>query len=91
MPLTKIVKIYPTEEQIDVLWTISDFCRRAYNIAHEERDRLYKDEHKTPSAYDQQKWFTQYKKEYSLKMKEKLKILKQILPNDLCNYIMEWC
>jgi len=33
----------------------------------------------------------QYEKEYSSKMIEKLNMLKQILPNDLCTYIMEWC
>jgi len=64
MHLAKTIKIHPTQEQINVLWTISDFCRKIYNLAHEERDYCYQNKLKMPSCYDQQKSVTQYKKDH---------------------------
>jgi putative transposase len=42
MQLTQKIKIYPTKEQEDVLWILSEKCRLLYNFALEHRDDVYK-------------------------------------------------
>ena len=37
MHLTAKVKIYPTEEQLNVLWELSDKCCSLYSLALAER------------------------------------------------------
>ena len=37
MHLTAKVKIYPTEEQKDILWKLWDQCKILYNLALAER------------------------------------------------------
>src|SRR5659263_239490 len=39
MQLTERVRIYPTPEQEDVLWYLSERCRLIYNFALAERER----------------------------------------------------
>ncbi len=53
MQLTQKIRIYPTIEQEDVLWILSEKCRLLYNFALEHRSDIYK---KTGASmtYDQQ-------------------------------------
>nr|WP_229391053.1 helix-turn-helix domain-containing protein [Methanosarcina sp. DH2] len=47
MHLTKKIKINPTEEQVDVLWQLSEQCRRLYNSALAERKEAWETEQKS--------------------------------------------
>lgn len=47
------IKINPTEEQVDVLWTISEYCRRIYNLARSEKEYCWKNKIKSPGRNDQ--------------------------------------
>lgn len=42
MQLTTKIKIEPTQDQIDVLWKLSERCRLIYNFALAERREVYK-------------------------------------------------
>ncbi len=42
MHLTAKVKIYPTNEQTDVLWKLSDQCKSLYNLALSDRKESWK-------------------------------------------------
>jgi putative transposase len=53
MHLTKKVKIYPTEQQLDILWKLSDQCTFLYNQALEERKRIWSTE-KRSVKYEEQ-------------------------------------
>ena len=44
MQLTKKVRIYPTEEQINVLWELSEKCRVIYNLALADRKDAWHNE-----------------------------------------------
>ncbi|WP_082088097.1 MULTISPECIES: helix-turn-helix domain-containing protein [unclassified Methanosarcina] len=41
MHLTKKIKINPTEEQVDVLWQLSEQCRCLYNFVLAERKKRF--------------------------------------------------
>jgi len=41
MQLTKVQRIYPTEEQVDVLWKISEKLRLLYNLALNDRQQVW--------------------------------------------------
>lgn len=42
MQLTQKIKIYPTKEQEEILWILSEKCRLLYNFALGHRDDVYK-------------------------------------------------
>ncbi len=72
MHLVKKVKIHPTEEQVDVLWTLSELCRNLYNFALAERKESWKTGKKSIGYVEQQnklpelkERFPEYKKVYS--------------------------
>jgi putative transposase len=54
MYLTKKIKINPTEEQVDVLWQLSEQCRRLYNYALTERKDAWKTEQRSVKYVEQQ-------------------------------------
>ena len=62
MQLTKKVRIYPTPEQIDVLWQISERCRIVYNMAIADRQDNWKNNRKYTSYIDQQNKLPEFKK-----------------------------
>jgi putative transposase len=46
MQLAKKIRIYPTEEQVDVLWQLSEKCRVVYNLALADRRAAYENENR---------------------------------------------
>ena len=62
MHLTARVKICPTEEQLKVLWELSDRCCSLYNLALAERKDAWKLERKTTKYVDQQNKLPEFKK-----------------------------
>ncbi|WP_410509975.1 transposase [Methanosarcina hadiensis] len=62
MHLTTKVKIYPTEEQLKVLWELSDKCCSLYNLALAERKDAWKLERKSIKYVDQQNKLPDLKK-----------------------------
>jgi len=82
MQLTEKIKIHPTEEQVDVLWTTSNFCRLTYNFALAERQEAWKKEQRSVKYEEQQnklpemkEKFPQYKMVYSKVLQGTLKKL----------------
>lgn len=65
MQLTKKIKIHPTEEQVDVLWKLSEKCRLVYNFALAERREKWKEEHRSVKYVEQQNQLPELKKQYS--------------------------
>ena len=62
MHLTARVKIYPTEDQLKVLWELSDRCCSLYNLALAERKDAWKNERKSIKYIDQQNKLPEFKK-----------------------------
>jgi len=62
MHLTAKIKIYPTEDQLKVLWELSDKCCSLYNLALAERKDAWKNESKTVKYIDQQNKLPEFKK-----------------------------
>jgi putative transposase len=62
MHLTAKVKIYPTEEQLKVLWELSDRCCSLYNLALAERKDVWKNDKKSIKYVDQQNKLSEFKK-----------------------------
>ena len=62
MHLTAKVKIYPTEDQLKVLWELSDRCCSLYNLALAERKDAWKQERKSIKYIDQQNKLSEFKK-----------------------------
>lgn len=61
--LAKVYRINPTEEQLDVLWNISDKCRIIYNIALADRKDMWH-LHKYSVKYEeQQNFLPEFKKQ----------------------------
>ena len=54
MHLTTRVKIYPTEDQLKVLWELSDRCCSLYNLALAERKDAWRLDRKSIKYVDQQ-------------------------------------
>ena len=86
MQLTEKIKIHPTEEQVDVLWTTSNLCRLTYNFALTERQEAWKNENRRIRYVEQQnklpeikEKFPQYKMVYS-------KVLQGVLKKLDANY-----
>ncbi|NPE31955.1 IS200/IS605 family element transposase accessory protein TnpB [Methanococcoides sp. SA1] len=64
MQLTKKYKIHPTEEQLGMLWKLSDACTFIYNIGLAEIKNVWKDEEKSISYNKQQNDLPLLKKEH---------------------------
>jgi putative transposase len=54
MQLAKKIQIYPTEEQVDVLWQLSKKCRVVYNLALADRQAAYENENRSVKYAEQQ-------------------------------------
>ena len=64
MQLTRKVRIYPTKEQEDTLWVLSERCRLIYNFALAERKEKWETEQKSVSYVDQQNKLPEIKERY---------------------------
>ncbi|MDD2339151.1 MAG: helix-turn-helix domain-containing protein [Methanosarcina sp.] len=64
MHLTKQVRIYPTEEQVDLLWKRSEKCRLIYNFTLAERKDAWKTRKTKIKYVDQANKLTELKKKY---------------------------
>jgi putative transposase len=62
MQLAKKIRIYPTKEQIDVLWEISEKCRIVYNLALNDRQDAYEKENRSVKYTEQQNKLPDFKK-----------------------------
>ena len=62
MQLAKKIRIYPTQEQADVLWEISDKCRMVYNFALADRQDVYEKEDRAVKYTEQQNKLPDFKK-----------------------------
>jgi len=64
MQLTQKIRIFPTEEQEDVLWHLSERCRLIYNFALSERIKAWKGEGHGVSYTKQQNDLPKLKLQY---------------------------
>lgn len=64
MQLTKKVRVYPTAEQVDVLWELSEQCRLVYNFALDERKVAWNTEKRSVKYTDQQNQLPELKEKY---------------------------
>ena len=62
MQLAKKIRIYPTEEQVNVLWELSDKCRVVYNFALADRKDAYNKEKRSVKYTEQQNKLPDFKK-----------------------------
>jgi putative transposase len=62
LQLAKKIRIYPTKEQIDVLWELSEKCRLVYNFALNDRQDTYKKEGRSVNYTEQQNKLPDFKK-----------------------------
>jgi putative transposase len=62
MQLAKKIRIYPTEEQVDVLWELSDKCRAVYNFALADRQDTWTSEKRSVKYTEQQNKLPDFKK-----------------------------
>lgn len=62
MQLAKKIRIYPTEEQVDVLWKLSEKCRLLYNFALADRQDIYEKENRSVKYAEQQNKLPGFKK-----------------------------
>jgi putative transposase len=63
MHLTQKIRIFPTEEQKETLWTLSERCRLLYNFALAERIEAWKNG-KSIDYREQQNALPEIKKKY---------------------------
>lgn len=59
------IQIYPTEEQVNVLWKLSDKCRVVYNFALADRKDAYDRENLNVKYAEQQSKYSDFKKHNS--------------------------
>ena len=64
MELTQKIRIYPTKEQEDVLWILSDRCRLLYNFALGHRNKIYEEHHASVTYNMQQDELPTLKQKY---------------------------
>lgn len=62
MQLAKKIRIYPTKEQVDVLWELSDKCRIVYNFALADRKDTWTSERRSVKYAEQQNKLPDFKK-----------------------------
>ena len=64
MLLAKKIKIYPNEEQVDVLWVISENCRIVYNFALADRKDTWRIEKRSVGYREQQDKLPEFKEKH---------------------------
>ena len=62
MQLAKKIRIYPTKEQVDVLWELSDKCRIVYNFALADKKDTWTSEKRSVKYTEQQNKLPDFKK-----------------------------
>jgi putative transposase len=86
MQLTKKIKIYPTDEQVNVLWELSNKCRCIYNLALADRKTAWRNEQRSVGYIEQQNKLPEFKKnnpEYKVVYS---KVLQSVLKKLDANY-----
>ncbi|TFF98990.1 MAG: transposase, partial [Promethearchaeota archaeon] len=63
MQLSQKIRIYPTEEQLQVLWDVSEKCRLIYNFALSERIENWKEQKEKPKKERNYITYTQQQNE----------------------------
>ncbi|WP_321416873.1 transposase [uncultured Methanomethylovorans sp.] len=86
MQLTKKIKIHPTEEQVDVLWKLSEQCRLVYNFALAERKETWKKERRSVKYIEQQNKLPELKRQYPAYNIVYSKVLQSVLKKLDANY-----
>lgn len=86
MQLTKKIKIHPTEEQVDVLWKLSEQCRLVYNFALAERKETWKEEQRSVKYVEQQNKLPELKRQYPAYNIVYSKVLQSVLKKLDANY-----
>lgn len=86
MQLTKKIKIHPTEEQVDVLWKLSEQCRLVYNFALAERKETWKKEQRNVKYIEQQNKLPELKRQYPAYNIVYSKVLQSVLKKLDANY-----
>jgi len=57
--LSQKIRIYPTKEQLDVMWDLSEKCRLIYNFALSDRIDNWKEQKELPKNERQYITYTQ--------------------------------
>ena len=86
MQLTRKIRVYPTEEQVKVLWTLSDRCRLLYNAALSEKRSAWETEQRDISYLEQQNKLPEIKKEYPEYGEVNSKVLQMAVRTMHANY-----
>lgn len=86
MHLTKKIKINPTEEQVGVLWQLSEQCRRLYNSALAERKEAWETEQKSVKYVEQQNQLPMLKEKFPQYNIVYSKVLQSVLKKLDANY-----
>ncbi|MFP4654474.1 MAG: RNA-guided endonuclease InsQ/TnpB family protein [Methanohalobium sp.] len=79
MRFTRKLKVYPSEEQKNVLWNLSEQCRLLYNLALNERLKEAKHNGKIVTYQEQQKRLPVLKKKYPQYWNVHSKVLQMVL------------
>lgn len=86
MHLTKKIKINPIEEQVDVLWNLSEQCRCLYNFALAERKEAWGTEQRSVKYIEQQNQLPALKEKYPQYNMIYSKVLQSVLKKLDANY-----
>lgn len=86
MHLTKKIKINPIEEQVDVLWQLSEQCRCLYNFALAERKDAWKTEQRSVKYVEQQNQLPALKEKFPQYNMVYSKVLQSVLKKLDANY-----
>jgi len=86
MQLTQKIRIFPTEEQEDVLWHLSERCRLIYNFALSERIKAWEEQSCSVSYTKQQNDLPKLKQQYPEYGWVYSKVLQMILRSLSANY-----
>ena len=78
MHLSQKIRIYPTQEQLDVLWDLSEKCRLIYNFALSDRINNWKQQKELPK--EERKYITYAQQQ------DKLPEIKRDYPEYKCVY-----
>jgi putative transposase len=62
MQLARKIRIYPTEEQVNVIWHLSEMVRVIYNLALADRQQIWHDEKRPVKYLEQQNMLPEFKK-----------------------------
>jgi len=81
MQLTQKIRVFPTKEQEDILWHLSERCRLTYNFALSERIRTWKEQGRSISYTEQQNNLPELKQQYPEYGWVYSKVLQMILRN----------